>query len=741
MIPGHLLSVFRRFTVLRGAVRELWVVFAVKLLGIVAYAMMNTTFALWLSSDLGYSDKNAGFIVAAWSTVMTLLTVFAGSFTDAIGVRRALLLGTGLCVASRAVLAFSTIPGVALVAGMLPLAVGEALGVPVLVAAIRRFSTTAQRSFSFALFYALMNGGFLIANLLFDRVRAVLGEPRGFFLVPLLGLRLSTYQTIFVISCAFEIATLLVVFFFVREGVEVTDEGVRLSPARVAGPARPWAAMVADTARETARIFAGLWGQAGFYRFLAFLGFAAFARLVVIHMYYTYPKFGIRELGEGAPVGGLSAVNSVVILLLVPVVGAITQRIPAFVMVRAGSVVAAASVFILAVPPQWFQPLADGWLGHQIADSWLGGDSRFSPDAVRDPRALAVRLETGPDAFTRQLRDSLTPVTRALLDREMAGDAAAFSPSSSPSTAWFAPADLVAADRFIARLKADADPVTGAFSRHLWDLVPAGAKTGLTATGATAEARAAGLAAALNQILRGPALSPASPQAQARLSPAARALAQTSVPALPNQDTLLNRVCLEDLYPAELPRSHHPARAALAWELTRRLAAGPLLDRPGAEAIQLSAPAREARDPHPAGRALVRLNRMILEDHFQGLLAEDRVGVAGSVSPYYVTILLFIVVFSLGEAIYSPRLYEYAAAIAPKGQEGSYMSLSYLPFFLAKLLVSGFSGLLLARYCPEAGPRHSETLWLIIGITTLIAPAGLILFSRQLRVPEPGREG
>ena len=39
---------------------------------------------------------------------------------------------------------------------------------------------------------------------------------------------------------------------------------------------------------------------------------------------------------------------------------------------------------------------------------------------------------------------------------------------------------------------------------------------------------------------------------------------------------------------------------------------------------------------------------------------------------------------SVGEAIWSPRLYEYAAAIAPKGQEASYMALSVLPYFFAK---------------------------------------------------------
>ncbi len=110
------------------------------------------------------------------------------------------------------------------------------------------------------------------------------------------------------------------------------------------------------------------------------------------------------------------------------------------------------------------------------------------------------------------------------------------------------------------------------------------------------------------------------------------------------------------------------------------------------------------------------------------------------VNPYYVMIVLYVLLLSLGEALWSPRLYEYTAAIAPKGQEASYMALSYLPYFLAKLVVGFFSGRLLAAYCPETGPRDSGTLWLIIALMTVITPIGLIIFRKVIRVKEAGRE-
>jgi hypothetical protein len=115
-------------------------------------------------------------------------------------------------------------------------------------------------------------------------------------------------------------------------------------------------------------------------------------------------------------------------------------------------------------------------------------------------------------------------------------------------------------------------------------------------------------------------------------------------------------------------------------------------------------------------------------------------GVAGPVNPLYISIFLFIVMLSVGEALWSPRLYEYAAAVAPKDQEASYMALSMLPMFLAKFLVGIVSGWLLATFCPAHGPRHSEIMWFLIGLMALVTPVGTFLLRKQIQVPEAGRE-
>eukprot|EP00590_Aulacoseira_subarctica_P007018 CAMPEP_0172421266 /NCGR_PEP_ID=MMETSP1064-20121228/7524_1 /TAXON_ID=202472 /ORGANISM="Aulacoseira subarctica , Strain CCAP 1002/5" /LENGTH=396 /DNA_ID=CAMNT_0013161573 /DNA_START=438 /DNA_END=1628 /DNA_ORIENTATION=+ len=84
--------------------------------------------------------------------------------------------------------------------------------------------------------------------------------------------------------------------------------------------------------------------------------------------------------------------------------------------------------------------------------------------------------------------------------------------------------------------------------------------------------------------------------------------------------------------------------------------------------------------------------------------------------------ILFISLLSVGEATWSPRLYDFTMLISQEGREGTYMALASSPVFLAKLPAGLLSGFLLQTYCPETGPRHSKAMWLIIGLSSTISP-------------------
>jgi MFS family permease len=460
---------------MRGAQRELWLTFLLKFLIYVAYSVTNKTMVLWLSRDLGFSDQAAGAIVGwGWAPAMTVFTLLAGSLTDAIGLKRTFYLGVAICTVARTVMVTTTIPWLALSCGVLPLAIGEALGTPVLLAATRRYSTTAQRSMSFSLIYMVMNFGYLAAGYIFDFVRRSSGH------FTLFGFEPTTHQQLFMVSLAIEII-IFPAIYFVRRG----DEERAKSQARSASLLGGIAQTVRQSATETIQLFGRLIGQPAFKRIIAFFLMIGFLKAIFLQMDYVFPKFGDRVLGMGAPVGRLANINAWIIIPLVPVVGALTQRLSAYRMVIIGGAICAAGVFIMALPTTWFLAAAESGFGQWIGHSYLG--------------------------------------------------------------------------------------------------------------------------------------------------------------------------------------------------------------------------------------------------------------LQGAIHPYYVMSALYLIVFSVGEAFYSPRVYEYAAAIAPTGQEASYGALAYLPFLIGKLLI-GTAGWVLAAFVPEQGPRRPERMWLIFALAASVAPIGLIVFRRFIRVPEAGRE-
>ncbi len=97
-------------------------------------------------------------------------------------------------------------------------------------------------------------------------------------------------------------------------------------------------------------------------------------------------------------------------------------------------------------------------------------------------------------------------------------------------------------------------------------------------------------------------------------------------------------------------------------------------------------------------------------------------------------IIIFQVVLSFGEALYSPRLYDYTASIAPPGKEASYMAYSKAPMFFAKVAAGPATGILLASFCPEEGARNTELMWIIVGASTMVSPIALLLGKRWLDV-------
>ena len=87
----------------------------------------------------------------------------------------------------------------------------------------------------------------------------------------------------------------------------------------------------------------------------------------------------------------------------------------------------------------------------------------------------------------------------------------------------------------------------------------------------------------------------------------------------------------------------------------------------------------------------------------------------------------YILVMTIGEAMWQPRFLQYAAEIAPEGRTGTYMGVAQFPWFLTKLLVPLlYSGWMMDRYCPAEGPKDTQTMWLIFACIAMMSTVMLI---------------
>lgn len=378
--PKGLGGFIGKFTVLKDAKRELWLTFLIKLLIYTAYSITNKTMVLWLSKDLGFSDQAAGALVGwVWAPAMTVFTLLAGSLTDAIGLRRTFFLGVAICTFARTVMVLTTNSMLALSCGLLPLAIGEALGTPVLLAATRVYSTTAQRSISFSILYALMNVGYLAAGYIFDFIRSLDLH------ISIAGFQPSPHEQLFAVSLALEILLFPTIYFLRRRAEHVNNA----APAD-SGFWAESAATVRKGAKDTTVLFSRLLGQSAFYRLLVFFLFIGFLKAIFLQMDYVFPKFGDREMGLHAPVGKIAGINAILIILLAPIVGALTQRIASYRVVIIGSIICAAGVFIMALPADWFVPAANSTLGGALGHGYLGLSGSIHPYYIMSALYLTV---------------------------------------------------------------------------------------------------------------------------------------------------------------------------------------------------------------------------------------------------------------------------------------------------------------------------------------------------------------
>lgn len=101
-----------------------------------------------------------------------------------------------------------------------------------------------------------------------------------------------------------------------------------------------------------------------------------------------------------------------------------------------------------------------------------------------------------------------------------------------------------------------------------------------------------------------------------------------------------------------------------------------------------------------------------------------------ALGPSFETLMIYLLVMTIGEAMWQPRFLQWVAEIAPKNMTGIYMGIGQFPWFLTKIVTSIYSGWFIMKYVPEGVPQEqmsSETMWLIYGFIAILSPIALWL--------------
>ncbi len=358
---------------LRNSPRELWFLYASKIIEYGAYGAANLSFVLYLSKDCGLSDIKAGSFIGFWSIFVTIATILVGSVVDAIGVRRTLLMGTIFLILGRIV--FPLTNNIYLVAtlGFFPIALGIGILGPVLSIGVKRWTTRETSTLGFGLLYTLFNVGWALGGWIFDRVRVPLGG-HAIVQVPFVG-SMSTYQIIFATSF-FLTFPVLFLTYFMREGVEFTAEGkVVINPPKekmVGNIFTVMGAVIRKAAADTIKIFKSVVSEKSFWVYIGMLGLLVFIRLVFFHFHYTFPKYGTRVLGEAVKIGSIySVLNPVMIVFLTPAFSVLTRKISSYRMMIVGTLISCSAIFVASLPGDTFASLMNTWVGEIVFNRWL----------------------------------------------------------------------------------------------------------------------------------------------------------------------------------------------------------------------------------------------------------------------------------------------------------------------------------------------------------------------------------
>ncbi|MBU0518915.1 MFS transporter [bacterium] len=322
--------------------REIWITFIVKVLESLCYFSSVLMLMIFMTQDMGLSDKVAGTIFGVFSASMSFFMLFVGFIADSMGIKKALLTGLVIALVGRLAITFTTDPWVVF-PGLFLLSVGFAYMIPLLAAAVKLFSSKKAQKYAFSWYYVVMNVGSLAAGLALDPIRSKFTEVTT-FQVAGYELIVRPTQIIFLVGVLATLVSMVLVIFFIRNKIpkeafhedeeESAEEPQNHDPEKPKKRESAWSIM-----REVAY-------EKRFWIFITFILLLVLVKMIFQYNHSLYPLY-MERIGLKNWTGKLYSINPFIIIFLVPVMTAITGKMKAFNVIMFGSLISAASVFFM----------------------------------------------------------------------------------------------------------------------------------------------------------------------------------------------------------------------------------------------------------------------------------------------------------------------------------------------------------------------------------------------------------
>lgn len=270
--------------------------------------------AEFLSSVVGFSDAEAGWIGGMFASILYFLSLVSGALSDRIGYRRALILAFTLLAAGYGGLGLLPRPTPVLLTLVLVM-IGGAFVKPVISATVARSSDEASRARAYSLFYMMVNIGSFSGKAVAKPVRTHLGIGS----IPLYSAGAAAIALV-----------LVLLLYWPRDGGH---------PFR----------RVSDVLRDIGTVL-------GNRRFLGLILITAGFWAIQGQVYASMPKYVLRMVGPGASPEWYANINPFMVVLLVVPVTQLCRRIPPIASISVSMALISLSPFLIATLPHMTGP-------------------------------------------------------------------------------------------------------------------------------------------------------------------------------------------------------------------------------------------------------------------------------------------------------------------------------------------------------------------------------------------------